>query len=311
MNSNQQNNKAKNQSGFFKYLFFLALIVVVIYQTDPTTATAHHITVESIKQYWGYGDETTVIDCSACSTLSETGMKIKTALKSCPKRILLWNGTFSGNSQDYAPLYSCFWVDCFSSCNNTVDGIPVGIIEMSYSVTDPNAIARMQAEIDAAAWEILAKCPGDGDIFGDCLVIHDELIKRITYDRSLSFPHIYDIYGALVNGKAVCQGGSDQDGGQDRHQFEPVFFCKLPGLLLFEHLGPAVLIDGDAVVRKVGPVRFRKGIFMVLVARIDGTGAACQDDALYARSPGRTEDTLRSGRSEGGLFFACHGPVPR
>ena len=206
MNSNQQNNKAKKQSGFFKFLFFLALIFVVIYQTDPTAAMAHHITVESIKQYWGYGDETTVIDCSSCNTLSEMGMKINTALKSCPRRILLWNGIFSGNPQDYAPLYACFWVDRFSSCNNTVDGIPVGIIEMSYSVTDPNAIARMQAEIDAAAWEILAKCPRDGDYFGDCLVIHDELIRRITYDSSLSLPHIYDIYGALVNGKAVCQG---------------------------------------------------------------------------------------------------------
>ena len=207
MNSNQQNNKAKKQrNGFFKFMFFLALIIVVVYQTDSPTALAQNVGKDIIKQYWGYGDETTVIDCSACSTLSETGMKIKTALKSCPKRILLWNGTYSGNPQDYAPLYDCFWVDRFSSRNDTVMGIPVGIIEMNYSVTDPKTIARMQAEIDAVAWEILAKCPGDGDIFGDCLVIHDELIKRITYDRSLSFPHIYDIYGALVNGKAVCQG---------------------------------------------------------------------------------------------------------
>ena len=48
--------------------------------------------------------------------------------------------------------------------------------------------------------------PSDADNWQKLLTIHDELIKRITYDKSAEAPHTFDIYGALVNHKAVCQG---------------------------------------------------------------------------------------------------------
>lgn len=173
---------------------------------SSNTQYANGVTVNNVKEYFGYGSETVVVDCSDCETLSESSNKVLEALKHCPKRILMWDQSFDGYVQDYSYMYSCFWATNVTYSNTMVNGIPIGIIEPIYTVTDKDEIARMQGEIDAVAQEILEKCPGGLDSYGSCRVIHDELIKRVTYDHSLSLPHIYDIYGALVNGEAVCQG---------------------------------------------------------------------------------------------------------
>lgn len=173
---------------------------------SSNTRYANGVTVNNVKEYFGYGSETVVVDCSDCETLSESSNKVLEALKHCPKRILMWDQSFDGYVQDYSYMYSCFWATNVTYSNTMVNGIPIGIIEPIYTVTDKDEIARMQGEIDAVAQEILEKCPGGWDYYGSCRVIHDELIKRVTYDHSLSLPHIYDIYGALVNGEAVCQG---------------------------------------------------------------------------------------------------------
>ena len=36
--------------------------------------------------------------------------------------------------------------------------------------------------------------------------VHDYLVDNINYDTSISESNIYNIYGALINGKAVCEG---------------------------------------------------------------------------------------------------------
>lgn len=45
-----------------------------------------------------------------------------------------------------------------------------------------------------------------GDTYQDIKMVHDYLVDNIEYDTTISRENIYDIYGALVNKVAVCEG---------------------------------------------------------------------------------------------------------
>ena len=45
-----------------------------------------------------------------------------------------------------------------------------------------------------------------GNTYEDIKMVHDYLIDTIEYDKSLSKSNIYNIYGALINKTAVCEG---------------------------------------------------------------------------------------------------------
>ena len=45
-----------------------------------------------------------------------------------------------------------------------------------------------------------------GNIIDDIKLVHDYLVDNIEYDTTLSNSNIYDIYGALINKKCVCEG---------------------------------------------------------------------------------------------------------
>ena len=45
-----------------------------------------------------------------------------------------------------------------------------------------------------------------GDTYYKVKFIHDYLIDNIEYETTISEPNIYNIYGALINGRAVCEG---------------------------------------------------------------------------------------------------------
>ena len=45
-----------------------------------------------------------------------------------------------------------------------------------------------------------------GNIYEDIKMVHDYLVDNIEYDTSLSKNNIYDVYGALINRVAVCEG---------------------------------------------------------------------------------------------------------
>lgn len=42
--------------------------------------------------------------------------------------------------------------------------------------------------------------------FDNIKMVHDYLVENITYDITISKNNIYNIYGAMVNGEAVCEG---------------------------------------------------------------------------------------------------------
>ncbi len=45
-----------------------------------------------------------------------------------------------------------------------------------------------------------------GNTYKDIKMVHDYLIDNVKYDTTVSKPHIYNAYGALVKGEAVCEG---------------------------------------------------------------------------------------------------------
>ena len=45
-----------------------------------------------------------------------------------------------------------------------------------------------------------------GNDYEDIKMVHDYLVENIEYDTSLQEKNIYNIYGALINGKCVCEG---------------------------------------------------------------------------------------------------------
>lgn len=45
-----------------------------------------------------------------------------------------------------------------------------------------------------------------GNTYNDIKMVHDYLVDTVEYDSTISKPNIYNIYGALVNKVAVCEG---------------------------------------------------------------------------------------------------------
>lgn len=73
---------------------------------------------------------------------------------------------------------------------------------------------RIQAirELDCAVSTILAECPRTDDDYEIELYLHDRLLSSCTYDdraasaSSDEYANAYSAYGALVEGRAVCEG---------------------------------------------------------------------------------------------------------
>lgn len=59
-------------------------------------------------------------------------------------------------------------------------------------------------EIEAIRDSILQNKTGNA--YEDIKMVHDYIINNTEYDTSLSKPNIYNIYGALINKQAVCEG---------------------------------------------------------------------------------------------------------
>lgn len=96
-----------------------------------------------------------------------------------------------------------FWVESFK-ISGTVGGNVKTYIFTYKDDADKNK--TMQAQIDAEVEDILSLVPENADDWETALIIHDELVRRITYDEDASLKHSHDIYGAFVEHRAVCQG---------------------------------------------------------------------------------------------------------
>lgn len=96
-----------------------------------------------------------------------------------------------------------FWVENFS-----ISSI-IGSDEKTYHFTYKKDAAdnkKMQKEIDAEVQDILSLIPSGIDDWNKVLLIHDELVRRVAYSEDTETLHCHDIYGALAEHDAVCQG---------------------------------------------------------------------------------------------------------
>lgn len=96
-----------------------------------------------------------------------------------------------------------FWVDGYSYV--TGPGGRVQKVLLRYIGTREE-IARMDGELEQRVEELTAQgaaLPGD---FEKSVWVSDELARWVRYDTDLSGKSPYTAYGALVDGRAVCQG---------------------------------------------------------------------------------------------------------
>lgn len=96
-----------------------------------------------------------------------------------------------------------FWLDNHYSYSTEANGNVILSFKSKYSDIDV-----MQQQIDAVADQILNTIPdGSGD-YEKALIIYSDLVNRIAYNHGESKDSDFDIYGALVEGSAVCEGYS-------------------------------------------------------------------------------------------------------
>ena len=96
-----------------------------------------------------------------------------------------------------------FWVDSFSI--SSYEGSDEKTYIFKYK---PDAAENkvMQQKIDAEVKDIISLIPSGTDDWNKILIVHDELVRRVTYNKDSETIHCHDIYGALGEHVAVCQG---------------------------------------------------------------------------------------------------------
>jgi len=98
-----------------------------------------------------------------------------------------------------------FWLNSKYSISYKKSSGMASSIKPSYNMTGQeltDARAKFEARVD----ELLDGISSQQSEFDRQLILHDRLAGIVTYDETLSQEHIYDAYGAIVNGLAVCQG---------------------------------------------------------------------------------------------------------
>ena len=131
-------------------------------------------------------------------------------LKQRPHQIALRNKAIFSMSDFYTLDYGSFWVRRVS--DQRMDTIENGedvsyeLLTFYYYDLSDEEIEAMKKEIDRSADQILEWVSPSMDDYQKVKFIHDVLCKKITYDRTFLKPHIHDLYGAMVNGEAVCSG---------------------------------------------------------------------------------------------------------
>ena len=95
----------------------------------------------------------------------------------------------------------CFWWDGVISYTATQQEGYINSIEFQYTYSG-DTLAVMRSLLEEKVGEILSSLP-DGSIFDKMLYLHDEVARSVVYERT---PHDQTPYGALVEGRAVCNG---------------------------------------------------------------------------------------------------------
>jgi len=106
--------------------------------------------------------------------------------------------------------YGGFWVDTVycpvTYCDSANGQFLCKRFQFDYYPISDSEFEEMKNRIDNAVQGIIDLIPVNADDWQKMRIVHDELVKMVRYDHTLSLPHIFDPYGALVNHDAVCSG---------------------------------------------------------------------------------------------------------
>jgi len=86
------------------------------------------------------------------------------------------------------------YIDCGDNTNYLAEG---------YSSKDQ--ILEYENKIEQVVQKVITKTLRKND-YEKILIVHDYLVDNIDYDQTVSKDNIYNMYGAIVNEEAVCEG---------------------------------------------------------------------------------------------------------
>ena len=122
--------------------------------------------------------------------------------------------------KEIARLFEAFYLDnpnlffidrTYSLEGHAIDGAQVyDTLILRYTMNATQRTTAVEA-FEQAVQNILDDCPATKDDYLVELYLHDALLSRCTYDQTatesaVQYPNAYSAYGALVEGKAVCEG---------------------------------------------------------------------------------------------------------
>lgn len=114
-------------------------------------------------------------------------------------------GGFSNSSYYIFDILTCtpeyYWLDYGSSSYTSENDESIMNLHLNYFEELDNSYT--QSAIDQVTQDILNQIPSEATEWEKAKIIHDELCRRITYEGT---EYSGSIYGALVDGKAVCCG---------------------------------------------------------------------------------------------------------
>lgn len=116
------------------------------------------------------------------------------------------DGAFNAVMADMPEL---FWLQ--KSLKMITDNGEVRIY-LDYSVDSEEELQEMQRKLESAVEEAMSVLPEGADEFNRELLLHDWVVRQVEYDSAAAadqtgeYPQAYTVYGALVEGKAVCEG---------------------------------------------------------------------------------------------------------
>lgn len=183
-------------------------------QKPVTTTTASKVitalTPLSAKEYYGY----TVLKKDNRTAMIEAYERIVQAVEAMETEIDLTTLSKPLTQDELYTVWTYYRLDYpqhFWLSHNgytcTVSGTTgeVKVVTATYAMTK-NERTTKQAAVERAVDAILANVSGNDTLYERERIIHDALCKKVTYNLKAARGH--DLDGALVDGKAVCEGYS-------------------------------------------------------------------------------------------------------
>ena len=134
---------------------------------------------------------------------------LKAGVEASQERISFVDANHSLNVNDFQAILDVycndnsqhFWLG--KGATSFFAGNNLTAVELTYTFTG-DELTTAKPKFDAAAADALSGITDDMSQFEIELYLHDYLVSHVTYDLTAS--HAHDAYGALVEGRAVCEG---------------------------------------------------------------------------------------------------------